>query len=275
MLFGRSAMKKAIESNDSAAVADLLAQHPDMATKRGARGWLSTALQKADDDIVFALSNAKWNLLEAGLNGHTALEEAAHYARCTIIKTWIDQFPLLWSEQDRAKLLNIVLRKNDIDTLRFLIENRLADPDALPGYWDKALNIAVSQKNGEAVQLIRAELARRADEYAVTTPAPVVKAANVDVEWHMVDAATIMRVRDVAAAGYRLTDIFNFAMGTCTSVQRNLETNAETAVTIDLTAPAATAAVKDAHARLLAAGGTPPALAQAVRINKPTGANDV
>ena len=275
MLFGRSAMQKAIENNDSAAVTDLLAQHPDMPTKRGARGWLSTALQKGSDDVVFALSDAKWNLLEAGFNGHTALEEAAHYARGSVIKAWIEQFPLLWSEQDRAKLLNIAVRKNDIDTLRFLLENRLADPDALPGYWDKALNIAVSQKNGEAVQLLRAEIARRENERTVTTPVPVIKTADVDVEWHVVDATTIMRVRDVTAAGYRLTDIFNFALGTCTSLQRNLETNAETAVTLDLTTPAAADAVKDAYARLLAAGGMPPALPNAVRISKPTGANDV
>lgn len=272
MLFKRSALRKAIENNDTAQVIDLLARHPESARKGNPRHLISIALNKADDDIVLALGRAKFNLLENNGTG-SALEEAASLARHGVIKAWAEEFPLLWSAQDLCKLLNIAVRKHDNETLRFLIDNQLADPDAMPGYWDKPLNIALSHKNAEAVQMLRAEIARREGLAApVATP---IHAARAATEWHMVDATTIMRVRDVTAAGYRLTDIFNFAMGTCTSVQRNLETDAETAVTIDLSTPAAAAATAEAHAKLVAAGGKPPALPRALHLAKPTGANDV
>lgn len=274
MFFGRNDLSKAIERDDLTQVRNLLAQDAGWAAKRGARKQLSLALEKASDEVVLTLAANGWNLLEKNGSNHNALSEAAHHARHAIISAWVKDFPLLWSREDCAKLLNIAIRNKDMPTLRYLIDNNISDPDALPGYWDKPLNIAQAQQNGEAVQILRAALAgNTAPVRAVEVATPAV---NNDVSattvWHVVDAATIIRVREQAAAGYRLTDIFNFATGTIICVQRNLETDQETAVTLDLNAASAAPLAQEARAQLEQAGGKPSvAPPSAAIVKKPAG----
>jgi len=264
MLFKFSALKDAIVKDDFEQVKHLLTNHPELASKRNASKALALALAMASDEVVLALSDAGWNLLEKNWSSRTGLEEAVFCGRQVVITAWMERYRLLWSEDDKARLLNISIEKNDIPTLRFLLESGISDPEAIYGYY-APLNIALQMRNAEAVLLLRSMMGEDAPTVGADVPKdnstsslPVLPSA----QWHMVDDTTVIRVREQAAAGYRLTDIFNFALGTCISVQRNLETNSETAVTLDLTAAASQTAAQEAHAQLERAGGKPPALPQ-------------
>lgn len=266
MLFKLGALNKAIANDDLAQVKDLLARFPQLSAKRRSFECMDVALAKASDEMVFTLSDAGWNLLTTNVSSRTALQEAVHRGRQTIVAQWIERYPMLWSEADRANLLMVAVDKNDCDTLRFLIDSGISNPAHPFPYWENPLLKAQTQRRQDAVQILRAAIAASAgtvQQQAQDEAAPAESVAAPDtpaVQWHLVDDQTIIRVREQREAGYRLTDIFNFALGTCISVQRNLESGSETAVTLDLAQAATTPAVQEAHAQLLRAGGNPPAL---------------
>lgn len=265
MLFKLTALNKAIAADDIAQVKDLLARYPQLAAKNSAYESMDTALAKASDDMVLLLSDAGWNLLNTNRSSRHALQEAVYCGRQAIITQWLERYPLLWTQEDCAKLLLIAVEKKDTVMLQFLLDSGISNPAHPLPYYENPLHKAQTERYQDAVLILRRAIAARKDDgQAVPSiPAAVVQTSDVaPVQWHMVDDTTIIRVREQAAAGYRLTDIFNFALGTCISVQRNLETNSETAVTLDLTAAASQTAAQEAHAQLERAGGNPPALPQ-------------
>ncbi len=258
MFFKLNALNKAIAKDDLAQVCDLLARYPDLAERQGARHSMSLALEKSHDLVALALSDAGCNLLRRNADGLTVLQEAVAHARHTLIAAWLERFPLLWNEVDRARLALVAVDCRDIVTLRFLVENSISDPlhPALSAS-EKPLLRAALCNNQEAIQYLRGiekeKAAARAREAGVDMTGG--GAARGRSAWHLVDDSTIIRVREHAGAGYRLTEVFNFAAGACISVQRNLETGQETAVVLDLTAPACAALAREAGEQLARAGG--------------------
>lgn len=252
-------LDEAIAHNSLAQVQDILARDPLASSRRGAGRSMRLALEKASDDIVLALSDAGWNLIKH-MGDRTALQEAAFRGRTTIISAWLMRYPLLWGETDRARLLVIAVRQKDLRTLRFLLDQHISDP-TVRLYPGNAAQIAERERDQEALQILRAAISAKNVKAKPSQPQDDTLSAPVPpVQWHMVDDTTIIRVREQAAAGYRLTDIFNFAMGRCISVQCNLASGQETAVPLDLTLPAAALAAQEAHAQLIRAGGNPPTL---------------
>lgn len=96
--------------------------------------------------------------------------------------------------------------------------------------------------------------------------------------WHVVDDCTIAYTREDAVLGYRLTDIFNFGIGRCISLQHDLKTGAQTAVSVDMTEIGARALLLHARDELCARGHTPPPLlltAPQPLLKKPQAGHDV
>ncbi len=278
MLFKLGALNKAIAADDLAQVKDLLARYPQLQTKTRAYECMDRALAKGSDEMVLALAAAGWNLMAVNTHDRTALQEAVYNGRQAIVTHWIAQYPLLWTPQDRARLLLTAVEKKDNAMLRFLIDSGISDPAVSLPYYENPLHKAQVERNQDAVQILRAAIAARGGDSTAATPlpaqaqapAPVQTAADA-AQWHMVDDTTIIRTRAQRTAGYRLTDIFNFALGTCVSVQCNLETGAETAVTIDLSQAASSVAETQARAQLQRLGGNPPALRAPSVVKKASG----
>lgn len=280
MLFKLGALNKAIAADDIAQVKDLLARYPQLAAKDNAYQCMDTALAKASDAMVLLLSDQGWNLFSTNSASRTALQEAVYCGRQSIVTQWLARYPLLWTPEDRARLLLFAVEKKDMGMLQFLIDSGISDPTCSVPYYDNALNKALTERQQDAVIILRAAIAARQDSApAVPDHAPAVAVETVSTpmstHWHMVDNTTIIRVREQRAAGYQLTDIFNFALGSCISVQRNRATGSETAVTHDLTAPASAAAAQEAREALSRAGGKPPALLQSVSPVHKKGGHDV
>lgn len=271
MLFKLGALNKAIANDDLAQVKDLLARYPQLQTKVRAYESMDIALAKGSDAMVLALAAAGWNLMATNTHDRTALQEAAYQGRQAIVSQWIVQYPMLWTPQDRARLLLTAVQKKDNVMLRFLIDSGISDPAVALPYYENPLHKAQVERNQDAVQILRAAIAARGGDNAAATPAAQAHAQVDAVQWHMVDDTTVIRTREQRDAGYRLTDIFNFALGTCVSVQRNLETGAETAVTIDLAQAASAVAEADARAQLQRLGGNPPVLRGSSVVKKATG----
>ncbi len=161
------------------------------------------------------------------------------------------------------------MREEQVDTLEFLLREGISDLSRC-NIFNDPLRTARDMEYSEAVQLLTA-WKKRHSTVAVSQPdqqntqaiESVAKPVS-SAQWHVVDDTTIMRVRHQGEAGYRLTDIFNFAMGNCISLQRNLETDHETAVTSDLSAPACAVAAEQAYEQLVKRGGNPPPLAKPI-----------
>lgn len=279
MLFKLGHLSKAIAANDIAQVKDLLARYPQLLAKTHAYECMDVALAKASDEMVLLLSDSGCNLLATNRQSHTALQQAVHCGRHAIVTQWLERYPLLWTEADRARLLLVSVLKKDMTTLQFLIDSGISNPAYSLPYYEDPLHKAQTERYQDAVQILRSAIAARNETQDLRETVPAIVAAvpaATQAQWHMVDDTTIIRVREQREAGYRLTDIFNFAMGVCTSVQRNLETGQETAVVIDLTAPNSEAIEREARAALEQRGGTPPELARAtLLVKKPAGGHDV
>lgn len=265
MLFKIGTVCKAIAADDLVQVKDLLARYPHVSTKTRAYECMDVALAKASDEMVFLLSDSGWNLLAANTQSRTALQQAVYCGRQSVVREWLARYPLLWTEEDRTKLMLVAVEKKDTAMLKFLIDSGISNP-ALPlPYYENPLHKAMTERYQDGVQILReGSAARRGKQEDAARDMPAPGADPVaPARWHMVDDTTIILVREQRTAGYRLTDVFNFALGTCISIQRNLETNAETAVTLDLSAVSGTATVQAAHAELIRAGGNPPSLPKA------------
>ncbi len=122
-------------------------------------------------------------------------------------------------------------------------------------------------------------LRQKVAENTVALPAQVEAVQQRPLSpWHVVDDCTIAYTREDALLGYRLTEVFNFGIGRCISIQHHLQTGAQTAVSTDMAEISGRALLLQARDELCAQGHNPPPLmlpAPQPLLKKPQAGGDV
>ncbi len=248
---------KAIAKNDLPTIKAILAQHPELVDRSRYDGFalnlrfrpLDRALATANDDIVQYLAEKvdMGAALPYEAKGQSYVEVAAEHGRDAFAKEWLTNYSGIWPAQSAVcnKTLSIAARNGNMELARWLIEQQLVDVNAANTRGISALGEAQASGNAELADYLTAVL-RDQKTTAATAPA---------VGWSLIDSQTVAYQRSQDGAGYRLTDIFNFAQGTCVTLYRNLETDVETPVQNTFATLAGTSALAEAQAQLQRLGG--------------------
>lgn len=259
-MFEKSKLKKAIEAGDVGKVQAILSRHPHLANQRlkGTAPTLALALEVASDEMVDTII-ACCPDIDAHLDwtGPHIICDAVARGRLNYAKAWLTERPDLRqslryrSGQHHETLMHTAARRGRIDALEWLLQEGF-DPLALNSQGRTAMAEAVKYEQQSAVEFLRpyeAAVAKR----RVATLMPD------GATWSLIDPHTVAYAREDEKSGYRLTDIFNFSLGTCVTLHRNLQTGIETPVHHSLSALAGASALVTAENELQRLGGNLPA----------------
>lgn len=265
-----SALQKAICANDIARMQAIVQKHPALlglcwkyrftASERYSACWL--ALKQGSDDMVFALQQAGMRPTERvehedGSIRHGydhGLKAAAACGRTAVIERWLAEYPTIWPRRGVAcnALLPIAAEHGHTDLVQWLLDNDIANLEEIGNY---ALQKAENNRHNDIMRILGDALA---DLPEVLVESADAGDAACQPLWHKVDDETIARIRIDEVIGYRLTEVFNFGMRHCLSLQRNLETGAESALRVPFDDIAASDSLAAAAAELKRLGGRPP-----------------
>lgn len=252
---------QALKADDVAAVRLLLQKHPEMLNRcvtRDHPGPLALALKHGSDAMVEAVLAAGADLdAQPHWSGPHVIADAIANGRLAYVRDWLAGREHLLAPGDKRWTLMHVAASYGQVMIAALLVARGMNPVMRAGD-ETPLDIARNKKHDAMVAFLQpyydADSQRQRRAAGALLPP-----ATEPAQWHRVDAQTVAQVREDAALGYRLTTVFNFALGQCTTIHRNLDTNAETAVQCEIASLAGMPGLAEAEARLQALGGTLPA----------------
>lgn len=253
---------QALKANDAATVRALLQAYPQMVNRcvtRDHPGPLALALKHGNDAMVEEVLTAGADLDgQPCWSGPHVIADAIAYGRMPYVQAWLEGRDHLLAPRDKKWTLMHVAASYGQVTAAAMLVARGMDPVIREGE-ETPLDIARNKKYEAMVAFLQpyyeadSQRQRRAAE-------ALVRPADAAAQWHKIDDQTVAQVREDAALGYRLTTVFNFALGRCTTIHRNLATDAESAVQCDIAGMAGMPGLQEAEERLQALGGRlPPA----------------
>lgn len=136
-----------------------------------------------------------------------------------------------------------------------------ADVNALDHKGDSPFALAKKGDKSDVVFILTRHQAKGSELPFLPAPHQATELAPL---WCKVDEYTIIHAREDKVTGYGLADIFNFGTGRCISVQRNLASGAETAVSVDMSELVGRPLYEQARQELAAQGGAAPVIAAPV-----------
>lgn len=254
---------QALKADDVAAVRLLLQKHPEMLNRcvtRDHPGPLALALKHGSDEMVEAVLAAGADLdAQPHWCGPHVISDAIANGRLPYVQAWLDGRDHLLTPGDKRWTLMHVAASYGQVTAAALLVARGMDPVLRAGD-ETPLDIARNKKHEAMVAFLQpyyeADSQRQRQRRAAEA---LLRPADDAAHWHKIDSQTVAQVREDAALGYRLTTVFNFALGQCTTIHRNLATDAESAVQCAIAGMAGTPGLAEAEERLQAMGGTLPA----------------
>lgn len=245
MFFDREKLVRAILSRNPQEVRALVERHGQkILNRRGlpvtteATGrlpgdeWMGR-IYKKPAPLPFALHHASAEMVEMLVtlgadvarridhNYPNALFVAAALGRDDVLAGWLHRYPDLAQARntDDDSLLHIAAMHGQPKVLALLLRTGGYDLHAPSHSGQTPMAYAAKSGNAACVALMK-----KAGQGALDAPAA---AAPLAAGWHRIDADSIAHVRDEAAIGYRLTEIFNFRTQELTRLRRNMATNAE------------------------------------------------
>lgn len=267
-MFEKSKLKKAIESGDVSRVNEILTRHPQLANQRlkGTAPTLALALEKASDEMVDTIISCCPDIdTHMDWIGPHIICDAVARGRLNYAKAWLAERPDLRqslryrSGQHHETLMHTAARHGRIDALEWLLQEGF-DPLVLNSQGRTAMAEAVKYEQQSAVEFLRPYEVAAAKRRVAILQKPLDTVLTPDpANWSLIDSHTIAYAREDQTSGYRLTDIFNFGLGTCVTLHRNTETGVETPVRYSLSELAGAATLATAEAELQRQGGQLPA----------------
>lgn len=256
LLSRKNRLKKLIKADDTQAVLSLLVAHPKLKT----HNFVLFAMREGSDrmlHLIYACLPDNWT---CGGDKWTFAHIAAEFGKAAVLETCLKAHPDAAKAVTQHKVtpLHTAAHLGEIETVTMLLDHG-ADVNAA-GYEGRTpLHTAARTGHAHIVTLLLAHGAdstltdekgrtalgvtddagvkyalqqHAAKKTADLLPQPAVAAFAVpDNFWRKIDNRTIALVH-ADNAGYRLTEVFNFGLRQCIALQRNLETNAETALRV-------------------------------------------
>lgn len=242
ILFKRIKMENAVRAGDAARVESLLfaGVSADLADVSGGR-FVLMAIKLKQPDVLGVFLDHKTSL--DSHYGGTLLHDAVRAGSLDCARLLLDRYPELVNIQDRGgeTPLHEAARLGHADIAELLLA-RGADQNI--------------RNEGQRAPLYYAQKEDRIEICALLR-APVVNKEKAE-GWIKLSDDQIAHVSVEKGLGYRITDIFNFKAAERTRLCQNIDTFAETGVTMAFDDMANQELIESAREALTALGGHPP-----------------
>ena len=230
-MFEKSKLRRAIVNGEIDTVKAILVKKPVLANMRlgdySARP-LSIALAHGDRAMVDAIHDNGADVTYAGDCGKNMLFDAVYHGRLDILKEWSTKYSAVLVEKGYSgqNLLHMAAERGRADIAIWLMEEHRFDSEKQDEYGRTALYYAEKNKHDSVVALLKPLQKQALQKYQDKGTRMITPTAAKPL-WRKLDDHRVAQVRDDAAIGYRITEIFNFATFERTRLFRNIETNAE------------------------------------------------
>lgn len=231
-MFEKGKLRRAIAGGEIEVAKAIIVKKPILANMRlgdySARP-LSIALACGDRAMIDAMHDSGAHVTQSGDHGKNMLFDAAYYGLLDVLKDWAVKYTTVMGEKSWSgqTLLHVAAERGHADMVVWLLEDQKFNSEQQDEYGRTALYYAEKYKH-EAVVAVLKPLQKQALQKYQDKAARMIAPAASKPLWRKLDDNRVAQVRDDAAIGYRITEIFNFATSERTRLYRNLETNAET-----------------------------------------------
>lgn len=194
---------------------------------------LSLALSRGEKMMTDFLHDSGADVTLSGNRGRNMFFDVAYYGRLDVLKDWAAKHSSMLHETSWSgeTLLHKAAERGHVDMVVWLLEHGGFNSEKNDEYGRTALYYAEKYQHNKVIAILKPlqeqSLRKYKDKAARIMAVPVEQKPH----WRKLDDSRVARVQDDNAIGYRITEIFNFAVQERTRLYRNLETNAETVET--------------------------------------------
>ena len=278
----RGKMFKAIQTNDLRTVTKLLdggynvndtkmnGTNPLLLAVFGGRTEIAELLIKRGADFTSLVYNEDMT----GSTWMSLVHVAAYRGHKDIVKLLLEQDKYdhaFLNKQDgnHNTALHLAAMEGHAEVVRILLDAGF-DPQQKGFNGKLPVGFAYQGSHKDVVGMLEAAAKKPAPKTIEAAPLPAAAApANDDACWSLVTKQSVAHVSTVEAAGYKISDVFNFSSRERIRIVNNLKTKADNVETTSFDDLPDSKQVKEAYAALTRLGGTADPAAAEGRLNKP------